>query len=250
LHHLLDAYTELIEAERNRKLVKLKYATHKKSSLYIVNQSTQSALPTNTPLPKMASIHNTVSAIRSQIFNTIHNPTSARTGAKYLRKPLRGAAITKYYPKLPKLATLNSQLHNNKYANWSLAGPSNEAITSPAAATETATGAEVEVEAEAEAGSSGRSVARQLRTGEEITGLEYTEVERREGAGWLQDEKERVRLMESNLRHKLGKGPPKKGTFIFLSLISFSLMEMEINGPIVDSADCIGQGRRSQMKKK
>jgi hypothetical protein len=89
-----------------------------------------------------------------------------------------------------------------------------------------------------------------LRTGEEITGLEYTEVERREGAGWLQDEKERVRLMESNLRHKLGKGPPKKGTFIFLSLISFSLMEMEINGPIVDSADCIGQGRRSQMKKK
>lgn len=159
----------------------------------------------------MASIHNTVSAIRSQIFNTIHNPTNARTGAKYLRKPLRGSAIVKYYPKLPKLATLNSSLPNNKYANWGLAsGSSSKPSAKVIESTETPEGAEVEASVEKEE-AGGRSVARQLRTSEEITGLDYLEAERREGAGWLLDEKERVRLMETTLRHAIGKGPPKKG---------------------------------------
>lgn len=166
----------------------------------------------------MASIHNTVSAIRSQIFNTIHNPTNARTGAKYLRKPLRGSATVKYYPKLPKLATLNSQLPNNKYANWTgtVAGSSSrkavEASTLTSISEEGEKASEEKTEVENE---SGRSVARQLRTSEEIHGLDYSEVERREGAGWLMDDKERVRLMETTLRHKLGKGPPKKGMLFF-----------------------------------
>ena len=167
----------------------------------------------------MASIHNTVSAIRSQIFNTIHNPTNARTGAKYLRKPLRGSAIVKYYPKLPKLATLNSQLPNNKYANWTgtVAGSSSRKAVEASTSTSTSTDGEkaASEESSSEVESGGRSVARQLRTSEEIHGLDYSEVERREGAGWLMDDKERVRLMETTLRHKLGKGPPKKGMLFF-----------------------------------
>jgi hypothetical protein len=167
----------------------------------------------------MASIHNTVSAIRSQIFNTIHNPTNARTGAKYLRKPLRGAAIVKYYPKLPKLATLNSSLPNNKYANWSLAFGSGS--RTKVDAIESAETPEGEVQAEKvdkESEGTGRSVARQLRTSEEIHGLDYLEAERREGAGWLMNEKERVRLMETTMRHAIGKGPPKKGMSTILIL--------------------------------
>jgi hypothetical protein len=174
--------------------------------------------PSAIHISTMASIHNTVSAIRSQIFNTIHNPTNARTGAKYLRKPLRGSAIVKYYPKLPKLATLNSRLPNNKYANWTgtVAGSSSRQQIEASTST-SAEGEKVASEENVEVGNGGRSVARQLRTSEEIHGLDYSEAERREGAGWLMDDKERVRLMETTLRHKLGKGPPKKGTSFLLS---------------------------------
>jgi hypothetical protein len=168
----------------------------------------------------MASIHKTVSAIRSQVFNTIHNPTNARTGAKYLRRPLRGAAVTKYYPKLPKLATLNSQLPNNVYANWAgvTAGSSStpSSSTTPAIEGEGEGGATTEAEAESStSASSSTSMARQLKTHEEMFGQGFSEVERRLGAGWVQDDKERIRLAETQLRHKIGKGPPKKGTSSF-----------------------------------
>ena len=159
----------------------------------------------------MASIHNTVSALRSQIFNTIHNPTNARTGAKYLRRPLRGAAVVNYYPKLPKLATLNAQIASNKYANWSgLASGSLKKQKQVEGATEAAT---TNKESSTEATStSGSVVSRPLGTMEEMYGAGFSEVERRPGAGWVEDEKERVRRMETELKHKLGKGPPKKGT--------------------------------------
>lgn len=163
----------------------------------------------------MASIHSTVSALRSQIFNTIHNPTNARTGAKYLRRPLRGAAITKYYPKLPKLATLNAQIGSNEYANWSglASGSMGEkkqvagASEAGADATSSTSGKDTEA-----ASGSGSVVSRPLGTMEEMFGAGFSEVDRRPGAGWVQDDKERVRKMETELRHKLGKGPPKKGT--------------------------------------
>lgn len=130
----------------------------------------------------------------------------------------------KYYPKLPKLATLNSSLPNNKYANWSLASGSTPRLSAKAIdaieTTEEASASTSDVEKEKES-EGGRSVARQLRTSEEITGLEYLEAERREGAGWLLDEKERVRLMETTMRHAIGKGPPKKGMFSFVPFNRF-----------------------------
>ena len=36
---------------------------------------------------------------RSSIFQTAYNPTSVRTGAKYLRERLRGPSMVNYYPK-------------------------------------------------------------------------------------------------------------------------------------------------------
>ncbi|KDQ59804.1 hypothetical protein JAAARDRAFT_68375 [Jaapia argillacea MUCL 33604] len=36
--------------------------------------------------------------LRSSIFQTAYNPSSIRTGAKYLRRRLRGPSMIKYYP--------------------------------------------------------------------------------------------------------------------------------------------------------
>lgn len=168
----------------------------------------------------MSGIHNAISAIRSQVFNTIHNPTNARTGAKYLRRPLRGPAMTKYYPKLPNLARLNAQIASNKYANW--AGASSGSLGEGSKA-------------------SGRVAARQLGTVEEFVGSAgMEEVERRPGAGWLQDERERVRRTEVEIKHALGKGPPKKGKSIH--------KQGRREEGCADYAP--GEGRRSQMKKR
>ncbi|KAF9239147.1 mitochondrial ribosomal subunit S27-domain-containing protein [Melanogaster broomeanus] len=41
---------------------------------------------------------------RCAIFQTAYNPTSARTGAKYLRARLRGPSMVKYYPEDIKLS--------------------------------------------------------------------------------------------------------------------------------------------------
>ena len=68
------------------------------------------------PLPAIipANLHNTLSAIRSSIFLTTHNPTNARLGNKYLKKPLIGKKLVDYYPKpLPKVSTLNKE-----HKNW------------------------------------------------------------------------------------------------------------------------------------
>ncbi|KAF9442552.1 hypothetical protein P691DRAFT_765107 [Macrolepiota fuliginosa MF-IS2] len=36
--------------------------------------------------------------VRAEVFQTAFNPTSVRTGAKYLRRRLRGPAMVNYYP--------------------------------------------------------------------------------------------------------------------------------------------------------
>lgn len=45
-------------------------------------------------------------ALRSKVFGTTHNPSGVRTGGKYLRKPLVGAAMLRYYPPQLNLKTL------------------------------------------------------------------------------------------------------------------------------------------------
>jgi hypothetical protein len=45
---------------------------------------------------KMATVTSTIQLLQSQIFQTSHNPQNIRTGAKYLRKRLRGPAMIQY----------------------------------------------------------------------------------------------------------------------------------------------------------
>ncbi|ETW85077.1 hypothetical protein HETIRDRAFT_18624, partial [Heterobasidion irregulare TC 32-1] len=46
--------------------------------------------------------------LRCSIFQTSFNPTSMRTGAKYLRKRLVGPSMLNYYPREVSIAQLNS----------------------------------------------------------------------------------------------------------------------------------------------
>lgn len=52
----------------------------------------------STALAPPRSLLNSLSRLRCSIFQTAYNPTSARTGAKYLRARLRGPSLASYYP--------------------------------------------------------------------------------------------------------------------------------------------------------
>lgn len=47
--------------------------------------------------------------IRSTIFQSSYNPTSQRTGAKYLKRRLRGPSMIEYYPNQLSIAALNQE---------------------------------------------------------------------------------------------------------------------------------------------
>lgn len=55
--------------------------------------------------------------LRSSIFQTSYNPTSQRTGAKYLKSRLRGPSMVAYYP--PRDEHSIGQL-NRMYPGWNL----------------------------------------------------------------------------------------------------------------------------------
>ncbi|KAH7106187.1 mitochondrial ribosomal subunit S27-domain-containing protein [Auriculariales sp. MPI-PUGE-AT-0066] len=56
------------------------------------------------PIPTAARI-NQMLRLRASIFQTAFNPTNARTGAKYLKRRLRGPSMLQYYPKAPPSVT-------------------------------------------------------------------------------------------------------------------------------------------------
>ncbi|VDB85176.1 unnamed protein product [Peniophora sp. CBMAI 1063] len=51
-----------------------------------------------------------VARMRATIFQTAYNPTSLRTGAKYLRRRLQGASMQTYYPDRISIAQVNRSL--------------------------------------------------------------------------------------------------------------------------------------------
>ncbi|TFK45529.1 hypothetical protein OE88DRAFT_1669120 [Heliocybe sulcata] len=53
--------------------------------------------------------------VRCQIFQTAYNPASIRTGAKYLRKRLRGPSMMKYYPPYEQLSLAKLM---KQYPEW------------------------------------------------------------------------------------------------------------------------------------
>ncbi|TFY68424.1 hypothetical protein EVG20_g3559 [Dentipellis fragilis] len=48
--------------------------------------------------------------LRCSIFQTSYNPTSQRTGAKYLRRRLKGPSMMQYYPPDFNFATINKMM--------------------------------------------------------------------------------------------------------------------------------------------
>ncbi|KAI0344976.1 hypothetical protein BDW22DRAFT_983833 [Trametopsis cervina] len=67
---------------------------------------------TSTSLPSMASITPSrlaaLNKLRCSIFQTSYNPTSMRTGAKYLRARLVGPSMVNYYPETLTVAQLRA----------------------------------------------------------------------------------------------------------------------------------------------
>ncbi|KAI0294675.1 mitochondrial ribosomal subunit S27-domain-containing protein [Multifurca ochricompacta] len=47
--------------------------------------------------------------LRSVIFQTSYNPTSQRTGAKYLKRRLRGPSMMDYYPQQLSISAINKE---------------------------------------------------------------------------------------------------------------------------------------------
>lgn len=56
--------------------------------------------------------------LRCEIFQTSYNPTSIRTGAKYLRARLRGPSMIQYYPEELTVARFNRMGGNFKVQDW------------------------------------------------------------------------------------------------------------------------------------
>ena len=56
--------------------------------------------------------------LRCEIFQTAYNPTSVRTGAKYLRARLRGPSMIQYYPDELTVARFNHMGGNFKIQDW------------------------------------------------------------------------------------------------------------------------------------
>lgn len=56
--------------------------------------------------------------LRCEVFQTAYNPTSVRTGAKYLRAHLRGPAMIQYYPDELTVAKFNRMPGNFKVQDW------------------------------------------------------------------------------------------------------------------------------------
>ncbi|KAI1791583.1 mitochondrial ribosomal subunit S27-domain-containing protein [Ganoderma leucocontextum] len=56
--------------------------------------------------------------MRCDIFQTSYNPTSVRTGAKYLRARLRGPSMIRYYPEQLTVARFNRMSGNFKIQDW------------------------------------------------------------------------------------------------------------------------------------
>lgn len=69
-------------------------------------------MATNAVAPAR-SLLTSLNQLRCSIFQTVYNPTSARTGAKYLRARLRGPSIAAYYPPREQMSigALNRTCH-------------------------------------------------------------------------------------------------------------------------------------------
>ncbi len=71
------------------------------------------------PRPKTKNLVKLVEKVQCEIFNQAYNPKQLRTGAKFLRKPLKGPTIRNYYnpPDFPTIKTLQAAFPQFKFYN-------------------------------------------------------------------------------------------------------------------------------------
>lgn len=73
--------------------------------------------PTMATLGALPSRLAALTRLRCQVFQTSYNPTSMRTGAKYLKRRLRGPSMLEYYPERPDIAALIRQFPDEGLRN-------------------------------------------------------------------------------------------------------------------------------------
>ena len=156
--------------------------------------------PLPTPIP--ANLSTTLSSLRAPIFQTIHNPTNARLGNKYLKKALVGPSMLRYYPTpLPPLRKLNALTPSSPYANWQ-GRPTREIDEELGRLVTLKDGSRV-----------GRKWVSKTLSTEEWLPEGFTAPKMDGQSGWLVDKREERRLQKVEKKKRLGKGAPKKGTW-------------------------------------
>lgn len=133
------------------------------------------------------TLQSTLSAIRSNVFLSTHNPTGARLGLKYLRRNITGPDMLKWYPKpVPKPSALD--------------GIANSAIRR-------------KEEAYLRAGGERQALDTWKAEGQIAAGYgavpKLPQAILHDGAFWSLREDRRLRYVDR--RKRIGKGTPKKG---------------------------------------
>ena len=81
---------------------------------HVVDVDDEAGAMASPPPPRLL---NSLARLRCSIFNTSYNPTSTRTGAKYLRARLRGPSMVEYYPPRDEMSI---GALNRMYKGWNL----------------------------------------------------------------------------------------------------------------------------------
>ncbi|KAJ9092322.1 hypothetical protein QFC19_008756 [Naganishia cerealis] len=167
--------------------------------------------------------------LRCQVFQTTYNPSAIRTGAKYLKKRLRGEAMIDYITPSPALDIARG---NDNYMQRVKEGTSSltklrQIMEDPEFRIEgrptMKSGPWWQTEDPSNPDSklvdfdqkSFKEAVRSYKAGAESRGdvaLGFKEVDHLDnGYEWLQDAKETVRKKDVAARRAEGRGPPKKG---------------------------------------
>ncbi|WOO82601.1 uncharacterized protein LOC62_04G006081 [Vanrija pseudolonga] len=141
-----------------------------------------------------ANLTTLLSSLRAPIFNTAAVASNARTGAKYLRKRLRGPSVLNYIPTFPRLKDLNSTHVSNKYAGWEgLSGPDQP-------------GGLYQLPKSMVCAEGYEEVERREKPGPPIKQRAVVKP-----AGWVESDAEYTRFDDVAKKRARGKGAPKKG---------------------------------------
>lgn len=217
--------------------------------------ASSSKLPAPVPAPRLQESLAQLRQTQASIYGTSYNPTNARTGAKYLRRALKGQAMLRYISPSPQ----SPQGRNSARIGKLLEDPRFEIQGRPRwnEAKYRSADAELKDEDKKVHPSALRRYDREAFA-RDVTTYRSSAANRgdvphgfieaepsNERYDWLVDANELIRKSEAATRKIEGRGPPKKGELRrkysgagFQADPSFSFLSL------------IGEGRRSQMKRR